>query len=1590
MDTARKALRTGPKARLTARITLRTGLRALRVGREALRGGRGALRVGCEALRVGREALRWGRKALRRGRTTRPRGHEALRPACKARRKTRKALSPGRAVLRGDAHPVGGLSLPRHRRGRWPRAAEVEGGVVLVFRGGRLLLPLPGFGERVGVRGLTDPDERRTIAIVATLQTMTTDFDFTRINAVGGSVERAFESLCKSLAKRFPPDGYHADWAFTPNGNPDGGVECFWSQSDGSMTGYQAKYFPNYMDASRWKEIKGSFRTALAAYPRLIEYIVCLPQDLPHSPKPGTATARHKWEALQSELEQIAASSARTVKVSLWDAHSLSEMLVSDKAAGLISFYFGSDEFRIPRLRQLLAEQAAKVGDRYQPAIHVSTSVESAYSIMGWSPLHRDKLSRQLLDAVRSLNSSTFTEAMSDLADAKSASRLTADGFLAAVACLSNSLGSRYNEIVGHIRSSVEDLFEALAPVTHAAHDRHTEQVARNRAWLKWRALEPILNDLSACLQALEGHIDLDAVSLVDRRIALVVGEGGSGKTHTMVTAAHSAISNECPAILLLGHELNAQDIWDRACRLAGVPSKDSLLAGLNAAGELADCRALLLIDAINEANNSHAWASMLPAIEAAIKPYPHLAVVVSLRDAYLHWPPIQDAVSALPWIVQTGFTGDPHAAMATYFNYYNIALPDVPSLHPEFYNPLFLSLFCRVVAGDAASPLPGHPIPYDPSVASFPVLFQQFIAQIERSLAKSVDLDFDAGPPLQTAVEDIAELMATEHTSSIDVPACKAILSKRLGPSMGSNAVLLLQSAGLLLKSPHYEPETQTSSQRIEFAYERLGNHLVAARLLSRYSTPQAAVELVEDGGALAKAAVDEYGAMRGPGLIRAAFLEWEAAFGVSLFDTVPALREMNAWQLAYLDSLPFSSSVRDSVDRFLPICLDNLSGNARAESVWQLLTRSGNPEIVEAVHSYLLNSSMAERDSWWSIWAAENVLLYRDDPDPFLIRWPIERAVEFADPQVALAYTKALSWLTTTSNRYLRARAIKAIACLLQHNISIAADCLSMVAEIDDPYAKEGVALGVYGGCIGAADRDGLAHAAEYVQRTFASDASWPIDLWARHCLSGIIELAVDRGALPAKAAVGARTYQSSWIEDAPSWADVDVWKKEEWAGWGFGRIVYSCEPEYKDGKNNHYGDFGRYVVGSRCYQFLDRSSRLDKTPKPPPFNADLPHRFIIARVCDLGWTAERFEQFDRDIGYHGRSRGIIERMGKKYQWIALSEFLSRAADNYPILGSSDVDDEVRYAVPGDISYGAPTDPTILDHQIDSLDEERSPRWWEAPIPDSCWHSEPNSKAWLQTNDSFPNLGHILQRTADDGSRWLCLSGYLRWSYPHPDIPPVDEPEQRQVWVHVYGYAVKAGLVSKLQQWLKKGGINGHCLPNHPKNYSSLFGERYWSVAVEADDGFLLDDWQYGCPVPLIPLAAEYLNEDDAGLKTAASFWTVGPWLGKVAKLHAEIGYASFVDATGQVAVQNPALRDGGANICFGRQPMLERAAEAAGLAIVWIVMGEKNMVMGHRTSDAEYREYAPWRWLQGVWVLENGIISGTPLTSNPTWDD
>jgi hypothetical protein len=173
---------------------------------------------------------------------------------------------------------------------------------------------------------------------------------------------------------------------------------------------------------------------------------------------------------------------------------------------------------------------------------------------------------------------------------------------------------------------------------------------------------------------------------VASKRILLLVGSAGQGKTHTLVHEINRTLNADGIAIGVLGQTLgSAGDLWAAIrSKLEWTGTTDQLLDKLENEAANKKQRALIVIDALNETPNRSRWRAELCGMIGEVTRRPHLALVISVRTDYLkHVLPEVNEDEDLPWVKREhpGFTGIEPDALLRYFEFFGVKAPVAPPL---------------------------------------------------------------------------------------------------------------------------------------------------------------------------------------------------------------------------------------------------------------------------------------------------------------------------------------------------------------------------------------------------------------------------------------------------------------------------------------------------------------------------------------------------------------------------------------------------------------------------------------------------------------------------------------------------------------------------------------------------------------------------------------------------------------------------------------------------------------------------------------------------------------------------------------------
>lgn len=260
-----------------------------------------------------------------------------------------------------------------------------------------------------------------------------------------------------------------------------------------------------------------------------------------------------------------------------------------------------------------------------------------------------------------------------------------------------------------------------------------------------------------------------------------------------------------------------------------------------------------------------------------------------------------------------------------------------------------------------------------------------------------------------------------------------------------------------------------------------------------------------------------------------------------------------------------------------------------------------------------------------------------------------------------------------------------------------------------------------------------------------------------------------------------------------------------------------------------------------------------------RPDPFDEQLAQRWVTKRAHDLGWSKELHGNFDRHVGTgRGRTNKHLERIGKKYQWLALFELVARMADNLIFRSSySDADD--AYSGPWQ-TWDRDIDPSLLISQTMDDGWEQHPAVWWSPISTKLKHlRRDEQRLWLDNNRDQLNDASLIDVIEPDSQRrWLVLRSFRHHGTSPSAGPHID------TWCRIWCVVTRKDHRARLAKALAKHTlIDPSALPDGAGLNHAFVGEYPWHPACRVEDDWTAIDRDYGFRDKVLPTVAQYQAE-------------------------------------------------------------------------------------------------------------------------------
>lgn len=263
------------------------------------------------------------------------------------------------------------------------------------------------------------------------------------------------------------------------------------------------------------------------------------------------------------------------------------------------------------------------------------------------------------------------------------------------------------------------------------------------------------------------------------------------------------------------------------------------------------------------------------------------------------------------------------------------------------------------------------------------------------------------------------------------------------------------------------------------------------------------------------------------------------------------------------------------------------------------------------------------------------------------------------------------------TSSNRNLRDHTSKAIVEILKDDFHLCEWLLRKFESVNDPYVIQRLYTIVVGAVLKRSDEcsEDFRSLATYVYSTIFDEEYVYPDILLRDSARTIIERYIYEN--PEDKSFNPKVFRPPYrsldipVVERKKYEDSEEDKRQK--RFGIWDITSSLSFEGM----GMYGDFGRYVFQSAMDYFdIPGSRRHNGTSlldDPDSFEGNLYYYALQYIFEELGYSNELFGEYDSSLSrysYVSRSEVLkTERIGKKYEWIAMFNILARLSDRYKL---------------------------------------------------------------------------------------------------------------------------------------------------------------------------------------------------------------------------------------------------------------------------------------------------------------------------------
>ena len=1184
--------------------------------------------------------------------------------------------------------------------------------------------------------------------------------------------------------------------------------------------------------------------------------------------------------------------------------------------------------------------QIRNLGDRYLPELNIRLELSNVFDGLNRSISFFERLREKTDDFLIKLKK-LYIDEISELADS----------IRDIISCfdvnqiqnfLDFEIIQKCEEIESILKTQIEALYKELDHIIEG-NKRNTVQ---NNIYE--------FNQAYNCVDEYIEYLNSEEIAAVNNPFILLYGEGGIGKSHIIADTIRSRAEGGRESLLFLGQQFK-EDSSPLSVMLRELEveySSDYFFEILNQRAKENQSRIVIFIDALNEGNGKAVWKEYLGGIVEKIKKYDWLGLVISVREEYMDniFSDNQQLYDIFVKVKHQGFSTIEYKAIKKYFEYYNVQFNDIPFAEQEFRNPLFLRLLCEGFRDDYINL----------SEISIMDVYKKYLDAINKKVSEACGYSRHFNIVEKVINEMVKFKLTSGRGNNLISLDCAYDITIEIERRYNIHKSLFdeLLSNGVLTQNRRYD-----NLDYVYITYERLDDYLYAHLL-------------VDDLEAIGVVDFQEkyQNIINYEGLLEALAIVMSERTEFEIFDIFEGSKR-NVIK-GFCDSLKWRKNTRIKEKTMKYINDIVLRYQYGFESIMEILllisTKVGHSLNADKTVDFVLNHPMPERDARFiplfdKLYYEEGSSLNR------LIDWCYLNSAENNSLDETIRLTsEVMALFLISSNRELRDKTTKGLISVLIGRIDVLIKVIERFKEVDDPYILERLFAVAYGCIIAEKNETQIKVLAQFTYENIFSNRNVYPNILLRDYAKSIVEYAIYRVPDIGISKTEIMPPYNSKMPTIPTDEDIKKYEydyeKPDFKDyyWSQNSILSSMKVEYgRDGSTGGYGDFGRYTF----QYYFSHWDGLDYH--------DLKN-IAIKKIFDLGYDVEKHGEYDRSINSRRFHSGKVERIGKKYQWIAFYELAAQVADNYKMKYHLDC-----YGGTANIfCKGAyePSlrniDPTIVSYNHVIKDRPLHNRLYKVP--------EVNNNEWLSEFNDIPSIEMMLDINCDN-RQFTLLNGSYSWSENKKLGEEKYQNPHKDMWVQLNAYIIKNADYEKTIKGLKNKDFMGRWLPEPNENGYLFNKEYYWSEAFEfycspyycGEDWVVFDDrGRLGLDevFVLLPTSRYYTERDGDTIDIADSLSWYKPCLELFNELNMKYGRENSVlfGENEEISCFDSAELLNEDIGFFIDKEKLKSFLDSKGYKLFWTLLAEKR-ILGERHHRRTERYSQPH--ISGVITLDDG---------------